>query len=84
MMFFIFKDYSVEAFYRELTEFNHLKKPSGMPVSTIKALFEMFNVPKVDFTNNTQLDQAIKLLITEVKNQIQKVVKVKNSIEIKF
>ena len=68
----------------ELTEFNHLKRPSGMPVSTVQALFEMFNVLKVDFTNNSQIDQAIKQLITEVKNEIQKVVKMKNNIETKF
>ena len=33
----------------ELTEFNHLKRPSGMPVSTVQALFEMFNVLKSGF-----------------------------------
>lgn len=68
----------------KLTEFNYLKKPSGIPVPTVQALFEMFNIPKVDFTNNSQLEEAIKQLITKTKDEIPTVINMKNSIQTKF
>lgn len=50
-----------------LTHFSHIKEPSDLPVKEIQALVEIFDAPRVDFSNPDSIDLSIRQIISKAK-----------------
>lgn len=58
----------------QLTYFSHVKKPSGLPVAAINALFNLFDV-QIPNLEETNLTHGIRLVIGYARDKVQKVVR---------
>ena len=68
----------------KLTNFSHIKKPSGLPVAAIHALVDMFDVPKGNVTDQNWLDFAIRQIISGAKQALDKTVRMINDVRHQF
>ncbi|MDC7724454.1 DUF6079 family protein [Priestia megaterium] len=69
---------------KDLTYFKHIKKPSGLPIPAVQALIEIFNAPKVDFTDPAAVDFSIKQIILKAREEISKTVEMIANVRNKF
>lgn len=69
---------------QDLTYFSHIKKPSGLPVSAVQALIELFGAVKVDFTDPNSIDFSIKQIITRAKEETNKTIEMIACVRSKF
>ncbi|GAE27480.1 exonuclease SbcC [Halalkalibacter wakoensis JCM 9140] len=69
---------------RTLTNFNHIKKPNGLPIPAINALISMFEVGRGNVHDDTWLDFAIKQIVSKSRSAIEKNVKLMNDVRTKF
>jgi len=59
----------------DLFTFQHIKKPIGIPVKNLKALFTCLGLP--DLTSELDKSETITKIITEAKSRVERVVKTK-------
>ncbi|MCH5438466.1 MULTISPECIES: DUF6079 family protein [Bacillus cereus group] len=68
----------------ELTYFNHIKKPSGLPIPAVQQLIDMFGAVQADFTDPNSVDFAIKQIISRAKEETSKTVEMIVTVREKF
>ncbi|WP_044893683.1 DUF6079 family protein [Bacillus alveayuensis] len=68
----------------KLTNFSHIKKPSGLPIPAINALIDMFDIGKGNVTDESWLEFAIKQIISQSRQAVEKTVKMINDVRNKF
>jgi hypothetical protein len=68
----------------KLTNFSHIKKPSGLPIPSINALVDMFDIGKGNATDEGWLDFAIQRIISQSRQAVEKTVKMINDIRNNF
>lgn len=68
----------------KLTHFSHIKKPSGLPIPAINALIDMFDIGKGNVTDESWLEFAIKQIISQSRQAVEKTVKMINDVRNKF
>ncbi|MGM0840266.1 MAG: DUF6079 family protein [Bacillota bacterium] len=70
---------------QDITYFDHIKKPTGLPVREVQALLNLFEQSmKVDFSNQEKVDFAIKLIVAGAKKATNQAVEMIANIRNKF
>lgn len=69
---------------RTLTNFSHIKKPSGLPIPSINALIDLFEMGRGNVHDDTWLAFAIKQIVAKSRSEVEKNVKLLNDVRTKF
>ncbi|WP_254843978.1 DUF6079 family protein [Virgibacillus dokdonensis] len=69
---------------QDITYFDHIKKPTGLPVREVQALSDLFESIKIDFSNQEKVDFTIKQIIAGAKRATNRTVEMLANIRNKF
>ncbi|MFC4660780.1 DUF6079 family protein [Oceanobacillus aidingensis] len=69
---------------QDITYFDHIKKPTGLPIREVQALLDLFESIKIDFSNQEKVDFAIKQIISGAKNATNRTVEMLANLRNKF
>jgi len=62
------------------TNFSHIKKPSGLPMPSIRAIFNLFDIDEV-LTREQALQMGITQMLSESRKVLEEVVKMSNDVK---
>lgn len=69
---------------QDITYFDHIKKPTGLPVREVQALLDLFESIKIDFSDQDKVDQIIRLIVSGAKKATNRTVEMIANIKNKF
>jgi hypothetical protein len=66
---------------KDITHFNHIKKPTGLPIPEMRALSEMFDALRADFSDSNQVDIMIANIISKAREKTKQVTELLANLE---